>query len=69
MGSDKAKVLGYDAKYFVSIHTPAWGVTIQQQALGVKQLVSIHTPAWGVTRKYALTILYCVFQSTLPHGE
>ena len=33
----------------VSIHTPAWGVTITQAAQQYAAMVSIHTPAWGVT--------------------
>ena len=34
---------------FVSIHTPAWGVTSKANPLAALRKVSIHTPAWGVT--------------------
>ena len=33
----------------VSIHTPAWGVTIMRIRIFLISKVSIHTPAWGVT--------------------
>ena len=33
----------------VSIHTPAWGVTSEEQVKDPEKKVSIHTPAWGVT--------------------
>ena len=35
--------------FFVSIHTPARGVTTGRREMKVSQKVSIHTPARGVT--------------------
>jgi len=38
----------------ISIHTPAWGVTLRGAAADCERvLISIHTPAWGVTRGQA----------------
>ena len=33
----------------VSIHTPTWGVTDEQELEPFEEYVSIHTPTWGVT--------------------
>ena len=50
MGSDlRRNQLGYLT--FVSIHTPAWGVTLSDLCYRERVDVSIHTPAWGVTNR------------------
>ena len=33
----------------ISIHTPAWGVTLYPVDFLIHSIISIHTPAWGVT--------------------
>ena len=38
-----------ESRHHVSIHTPAWGVTIFFAFNKQQFEVSIHTPAWGVT--------------------
>jgi len=48
VGRDYADTIN-DFSIVVSIHTPAWGVTIKLKALVSLYQVSIHTPAWGVT--------------------
>ena len=69
MGSD-IDIQTYVIYYYVSIHTPAWGVTETQENLAKTALVSIHTPAWGVTKSGEVVLRdLSVFQSTLPHGE
>ena len=35
----------------ISIHTPAWGVTMLPKQTDFGFCISIHTPAWGVTIK------------------
>jgi len=42
----------------VSIHTPAWGVTLDNSEAKHPQLVSIHTPAWGVTSNYQVAFIF-----------
>ena len=34
---------------YISIHTPAWGVTVWGIGTRSWNNISIHTPAWGVT--------------------
>ena len=41
--------LQFGTAAYVSIHTPAWGVTERMDVAKEKGYVSIHTPAWGVT--------------------
>ena len=53
----------------VSIHTPAWGVTVASVTIKGKTWVSIHTPAWGVTIHNHNAVDFRLFQSTLPRGE
>ena len=36
-------------EWWVSIHTPTWGVTGSSVAFAPFRIVSIHTPTWGVT--------------------
>jgi len=43
----------------VSIHTPAWGVTLYLNTDADAVLVSIHTPAWGVTIYAHLSSVRC----------
>ena len=55
---------------FISIHTPARGVTLQERVKHRQHIyISIHTPTRGVT--YPCCTHQCLwwFQSTLPHGE
>ncbi len=49
MGSDLNFLYTSPLQCAVSIHTPAWGVTILALSRSAAAPVSIHTPAWGVT--------------------
>ena len=52
----------------ISIHTPAWGVTLPATFWETCHQISIHTPAWGVTL-YAESMEWLEqFQSTPPRG-
>ena len=54
----------------ISIHAPAWGVTMMGHADFKVDVISIHAPAWGVTQRDFVGILpAAAFQSTLPRGE
>ena len=55
------------ALWFVSIHTPTWGVTDECCRLYKHDRVSIHTPTWGVTRFKIGRIWRHMFQSTHLH--
>ena len=68
MGSDPNIRDTFDAM-LVSIHTPAWGVTMWNVNFPDMPIVSIHTPAWGVTNSRFSKFEDFEFQSTLPHGE
>ena len=41
----------------ISIHTPAKGVTMENESESGSIIISIHTPAKGVTQVYADTII------------
>ena len=53
--------------FFVSIHTPTWGVTSTHEYEYKQLFVSIHTPTWGVTSAIKQTDSYLKFQSTHLH--
>ncbi len=42
----------------VSIHTPAWGVTLESPQWLLYWQVSIHTPAWGVTQEDTYKVIW-----------
>ena len=48
MGGDLARQ-DIAAVKSISIRTPAWGVTMKEDAEGSHMKISIRTPAWGVT--------------------
>ena len=68
-GSDFSSADNFAVDAFVSIHTPARGVTQIFQVCRKLRAVSIHTPARGVTRDIAELVDVIKFQSTLPQGE
>ena len=68
VGSDH-RVTGPCSSHQVSIHTPAWGVTVALSERKLLEEVSIHTPAWGVTLPSLSFVAVMGFQSTLPRGE
>ena len=53
--------------FFVSIHTPTWGVTGRGWFKSLFNDVSIHTPTWGVTLKKCPLSSLMEFQSTHLH--
>ena len=57
--------------FIISIHAPARGATVISSAIfSTPSLISIHAPARGATLYHCHnTLLYDVFQSTLPRGE
>ena len=54
---------------WISIHTPAQGVTLPHILVLSHPFISIHTPAQGVTKVILCSLCPSVFQSTLPHRE
>ena len=40
----------------ISIRTPAWGVTLEEEYIKNEEIISIRTPAWGVTAKIHKTV-------------
>ena len=55
--------------YYISIHAPARGATVNLFGLTYYFDISIHAPARGATRLTIQNRKEMVFQSTLPRGE
>ena len=67
MGGDENA--GYSGKaLYISIRTPAWGVTQGGAANLDGYAISIRTPAWGVTNLQFGPIIRIGFQFAPPHG-
>ncbi len=49
MGRDEILTHDLEHRPAVSIHAPAWGATLGEQAEPLIIGVSIHAPAWGAT--------------------
>ena len=56
-----------DNFFYVSIHTPTWGVTMSSYYINFQIYVSIHTPTWGVTDYSTYIDPSKWFQSTHLH--
>ena len=47
VGSDGAHTFFLSARFFISIHAPAWGATVYIREPWCRIEISIHAPAWG----------------------
>ena len=56
----------YSTSHSISTHTPAWGVTRDENQMGKPQAISTHTPAWGVTKRLHIDIFYLCISTHTP---